>query len=70
MDGILFSDVFFTNAIILIKIEMQLISHFNPPFNLMGNNNSINVDFRKKISSLRSNKKINNDIISKKVNTG
>ncbi len=40
------------------KIEFQLIAHFNPPLNLMGNNNSINTDFRKKLSRLRSSKNI------------
>lgn len=38
------------------EIESQLITHFNPPLNLKGNNNSINADFRKNLSSLRSNK--------------
>jgi hypothetical protein len=37
--------------------EIQLIHHFNPPLNLMGNKNSINRAFRELLSSKRSNKK-------------
>lgn len=40
------------------EIESQLINHLNPPLNLMGNHNSINTDFRKKLSTLRSSKNI------------
>ena len=39
------------------KIETQLINHFNPPLNLSKNRNSINANFRKKLSLLRNPKK-------------
>lgn len=35
------------------SIEQYLISHFNPPLNIMGNINSINLDFRNELSQLR-----------------
>lgn len=38
------------------SIEIKLINHFNPPLNLKDNHNSINADFRKLLSSLRSQK--------------
>lgn len=38
------------------SIEIKLINHFNPPLNLKDNCNSINEDFRKLLSSLRSQK--------------
>jgi len=36
------------------SIEDELISYFNPPLNLQGNKNSINLDFRYLLSKLRS----------------
>ncbi len=36
------------------EIELQLIAHFNPPLNLKGKYNKINIAFRKNLSSLRS----------------
>jgi len=38
------------------SVEMKLINHFNPPLNLQGNHNYINADFRKMLSTLRSQK--------------
>lgn len=38
------------------SIEIKLINHFNPPLNLKDNHNSTNADFRKLLSSLRSQK--------------
>jgi len=38
------------------SIEIKLINHFNPPLNLKNNYNSINADFRKLLSTLRSKK--------------
>ena len=38
------------------SIEIKLINHFNPPLNLKDNHNSINADFRKLLSYLRSQK--------------
>lgn len=37
-------------------IELMLINHFNPPLNLKDNHNSINSEFRKLLSRLRSEK--------------
>jgi hypothetical protein len=38
------------------RIEIELINHFNPPLNLKDNSNTINFDFRRLLSSLRSKK--------------
>jgi hypothetical protein len=38
------------------SIEIKLINHFNPPLNLKDNHNSINADYRKLLSVLRSKK--------------
>lgn len=38
------------------SIEIELINHFNPPLNLKDNSNTINIDFRRLLSSLRTNK--------------
>lgn len=38
------------------SIEIKLINHFNPPLNLKDNHNTINADFRKLLSKLRTNK--------------
>jgi hypothetical protein len=35
------------------QIEGGLINHFNPPLNLRNNHNSVNLEFRKKLSQLR-----------------
>jgi len=37
------------------RIEIELINYFNPPLNLKDNNNEINANFRKLLSSLRRN---------------
>lgn len=39
------------------KIEIKLITHFNPPLNLKDNKNHVNTEFRKLLSNLRNNKK-------------
>jgi hypothetical protein len=38
------------------NLEINLINHFNPPLNLMGNHNPINADFRRLLSTLRGQK--------------
>lgn len=38
------------------NIEIELINHFNPPLNLKANNNIINIEFRRLLSSLRTKK--------------
>jgi hypothetical protein len=38
------------------SIEIMLINHFNPPLNIKDNHNFINADFRKLLSTLRSQK--------------
>lgn len=38
------------------KIEIKLITHFNPPLNLKDNKNHVNAEFRKLLSNLRNNK--------------
>jgi hypothetical protein len=38
------------------SIEIMLINHFNPPLNIKGNSNIVNEDFRRLLSSLRTNK--------------
>lgn len=38
------------------SIEIKLINHFNPPLNLKDNQNEINADFRRLLSSLRAKK--------------
>jgi len=38
------------------NIEIMLINHFNPPLNLKGNQNNVNLDFRRLLSNLRINK--------------
>ncbi len=35
------------------QIESDLIKHLNPPLNLLGNHNPINIEFRKLLSQLR-----------------
>lgn len=46
--------MFFLPATDFADIEKALINHFNPPLNLKDNHNSINADFRKLLSNLRS----------------
>jgi hypothetical protein len=38
------------------NLERILITQFNPPLNLGGNNNQVNLEFRQLLSSLRSQK--------------
>ncbi len=46
--------MFFLPTADFADIEIALIDHFNPPLNLKDNHNSINADFRKLLSNLRS----------------
>lgn len=40
------------------NIEIELINHFNPPLNLKGNSNMINIEFRRLLSSLRAKRNV------------
>ena len=46
--------MFFLPTMEFNTIEIMLIDHFNPPLNLKDNHNSINAEFRKLLSALRS----------------
>ncbi len=63
MDEIKLTDWMINNLIMFYipttdfdTIELKLINHFNPPLNLKDNHNSINSEFRKLLSRLRSEK--------------
>lgn len=46
--------LFFLPTANFVEIEITLINHFNPPLNLKDYHNSINAEFRKLLSNLRS----------------
>jgi hypothetical protein len=48
--------VFFLPTSDYHNVESKLINHFNPPLNIKENHNLINKDFRRLLSSLRTNK--------------
>lgn len=62
-DEIILSEWMISNLVLFYKIsnypielENELIQEYNPPLNLSKNTNSINLNFRKRLSELRKSK--------------